>query len=332
MASAQVDGFRLAFAVGAGFALAGAAIALVLLRVRREDAIAGATHQAGQGYSRRGRAGGWTVWKGRRDVDEALDVKAAARGLEAQLRDQGRPQRAAGEKAYLKSDLDFYGATVPQIRRAVKAFRSGAPNLAHDDLIGLVQALWARPVHECRSAAITLLELYQDKLRPGDATLIERMLRESRTWALVDDLSASVMGPLVERCPELADTLDRWARDDDFWLRRSALLALLLALRRGEGDFARFGRYADAMLEEREFFIRKAIGWVLRDTASKRPTLVADWLRSRTQRVSGLTLRAAVKPLPAETRDQLLAGREAARRRGRGAAGRLSGAGRTDAG
>ena len=56
---------------------------------------------------------------------------------------------------------------------------------------------------------------------------------------------------------------------------------LLVALRQGGGDFERFGRYADAMLEEREFFIRKAIGWVLRDTGRKRPELVFEWLLPR---------------------------------------------------
>jgi len=86
------------------------------------------------------------------------------------------------------------------------------------------------------------------------------MLRASGTWALVDPLAADVMGSLVERCPELTATLDRWVADPDFWLRRSALLALLVPLRRGGGDFGRFAGYADQLLDEREFFIRKAIG------------------------------------------------------------------------
>ena len=107
--------------------------------------------------------------------------------------------------------------------------------------------------------------------------------------------------------------LDRWATDDDFWVRRSALLALLLPLRRGGGDFARFGRYADAMLEEREFFIRKAIGWVLRDTSRKRPELVYAWLRPRVARASGVTVREAVKHLPEAQRDEILAAYRTAR-------------------
>ena len=78
-------------------------------------------------------------------------------------------------------------------------------------------------------------------------------------------------GALVERFPELGSALDRWAKDADFWVRRSAILALLDPLRRGEGDFDRFSRYADAMLCEKEFFIRKAIGWTLREVSKRRP-------------------------------------------------------------
>jgi hypothetical protein len=71
---------------------------------------------------------------------------------------------------------------------------------------------------------------------------------------LVDPLAASVVGPLVERCSQLAFVLDLWAIDDDFWIRRSALLALLGGLRGGEGDFVRFATYFDSMLADKQFF------------------------------------------------------------------------------
>ena len=157
-------------------------------------------------------------------------------------------------------------------------------------------------------AATLLLERNTGLLRAPDAGLLEDLLRTSFTWALVDGLAANVAGSLVERYPELAGTLDRWAADDDFWLRRSALLALLVPLRQGAGDFERFGRYADQMLAEKEFFVRKAIGWVLRETAKRRPELVADWLAPRLHQASGVTVREAVKPLPPQLRDQLLGG------------------------
>jgi 3-methyladenine DNA glycosylase AlkD len=157
-------------------------------------------------------------------------------------------------------------------------------------------------------AAAGLLKARTALLGCVDVRLLEEMLRTSRTWALVDTLAADVMGELTERCPELTSTLDRWATDADFWLRRAAMLSLLRPLRRGEGDFVRFSGYADQMLTEKEFFIRKAIGWILRDTGRRRPQLVAEWLAPRVHRASGVTIREAVKPLPADLRDQLLAG------------------------
>jgi len=87
-----------------------------------------------------------------------------------------------------------------------------------------------------------------------------------------------------------------------------AILALLRPLRAGGGDFERFARYADAMLDEKEFFVRKAIGWVLRDVAKRRPELVAAWLAPRLHRASGVTVREAVKPLPGHVCFALLAG------------------------
>ena len=152
-----------------------------------------------------------------------------------------------------------------------------------------------------------LLGDHAEALIPADAALLERLIRQAGTWALVDELAPVVMGGLVERYPELAAALDRWAADEDFWVRRAALLSLLRPLRRGEGDFDRFARYADMMLAEREFFIRKAIGWVLRETGRRRPDLVAAWLEPRIGQVSGVTLREAVTPLPPDTAARLLA-------------------------
>lgn len=229
--------------------------------------------------------------------------------IDADLRAGGSTERAGRERAYLKSDLEHYGTPVPSVRAAVRAFRREHPDLDGPHVVGLASALWAAPVHERRTAAVEVLVAYLPALGPSDIGTIEQLLRDAHTWALVDPLAGDVVGALVERFPELGDVLDRWVADDDFWIRRSALLALLRPLRRGGGDFDRFGRYADALLHEREFFIRKAIGWVLRDTAKRRPELVYEWLLPRAARASGVTIREAVKPLSAEQRAAVLAAR-----------------------
>jgi 3-methyladenine DNA glycosylase AlkD len=222
---------------------------------------------------------------------------SAAR-LEARLRAIGTPTRAAGEKAYLKSDLQFLGVTVWQIRAEVKATLTEIGELDHDQLVALVEALWSEPIFDHRMAATVLLEMRSGLLDAADLPLLERLLRDSHTWALVDGLAADVIGSiLVADEGGTSRVLDRWATDDDFWMRRSALLAWLQPLRHG-APLDRFLGYADAMLDEKEFFIRKAIGWVLREVSKRRPAEVSEWLAPRTHRASGVTMREATKYLP----------------------------------
>ena len=230
-------------------------------------------------------------------MNTSLGSKSLARRIDAALRAHADPVRARGAKAYLKSDWEFIGVATPVFRRSIKEELAATPLRDRTALLTIVSALWADEVFELRAAAVELLDMHGPLLLPKDLALVERLVRESRTWALVDGLAAHVAGSLVERHPTLARTLDRWARDADFWVRRSAMLALLVPLRRGGGDFERFSRYADAMLDEREFFIRKAIGWVLRDTSKKRPAMIAEWLAPRMHRASGVTLREALKYL-----------------------------------
>ena len=238
-------------------------------------------------------------------VDELI---AALEGL-------GTEERAVNEKRYLKSppELHHIGVTVPAIRKVAKAFAQSHPELNHDELITLVKQLWSMQVHETRMIAIELLNERKDVLTATDSKLIEMMIGTSHTWAYVDNLSAMTMGGLVVRYPELNAVLDRWSNDENFWLRRAAMLALLIPIRNGGGDFERFGRYAESMLHEKEFFIRKAIGWILRDTSRKRPELVYEWLAPRAHLCSALTIREATRHLPPDQANRLRAATKSGR-------------------
>ena len=240
------------------------------------------------------------------EVDGVETSQGGAAEIAAALRLAGKPERAVNEKRYLKSSLEHYGASVPAITAVVKEFLARNRGMERGGLLSLVRELWERPVHETRMAAVELLCRQERLLESSDIGLLERLLRESRTWALVDPLAIKVVGPLVRRYPRLSSLLDRWSHDDDFWLRRTVLLSYLLPLRHGDSQaFTGFGAYADAMLEEREFFIRKAIGWVLREYSKKRPDGVFEWLLPRVRRASGLTFREGSKHLPEEQRRQL---------------------------
>ncbi len=217
----------------------------------------------------------------------------------------GTPLRAAHDRAYLRSDLRFYGATVPEIRRASAAFARAHPDLTRAELRAIVAALYASGWNEERSAAIALLAHYTAVLRESDLPWLAKLARDSDTWAHVDWLASDVIGGLVERYPASLKRLPVWARDTSFWVRRTALLAQLRTLSRGAGDFELFARLAAGMLDEREFFIRKAIGWILREVSKKRPTLTYGFLLEHRAEVSSLTLQEGAKYLPAAMRVKL---------------------------
>lgn len=240
---------------------------------------------------------GWDPDRPARRMPKPRRFATEVRAIEATLRPLGIPERAEGAKAYLKSDLDFLGVATPPLRASARAWLREHPDLDRAFLLGLVEALWARPLHELRAFGVELLQARRALLRSEDLDLLEDLLRRSRSWAYVDTLAIQIVGPLVERDPRLDARLDLWVKDEDFWIRRSALLALLLPLRRGEGDWPRFVRYADALLHEKEFFIRKAIGWVLREVSKQHPRWVRDFLREREERVSGVTRREAERYL-----------------------------------
>ena len=90
--------------------------------------------------------------------------------------------------------------------------------------------------------------------------------------------------------------LDAWVVDPDFWIRRSAVLALRSAVRRGD-QVDRLFDYAETLLPDQEFFVRKAVGWVLREVAPRHPREVSVWLREHIDEISLIALREALRKL-----------------------------------
>ncbi|SNS17998.1 DNA alkylation repair protein [Actinomadura mexicana] len=237
-----------------------------------------------------------------------MDVEGEAARILAELRAQADPVRAEGEKRYLKSGLVHIGVPVPALRKVALPAVKSRP--AREELVALAGTLWdvteqGRPVHEARMAAIEVLVKRAALLEPRDVGLAERLIRDSASWVYVDQLAEKVVGALVVRHPDLAKVLDAWVADPYMWVRRTAVLALLAGVRTGDPDLDRIDRYGDALRGEREFFIRKALGWVLRELSKKDPEWVAAWVEPRVDALSGVTLREALRHLPPEAATRL---------------------------
>jgi 3-methyladenine DNA glycosylase AlkD len=235
--------------------------------------------------------------------------RAAVRHFETRFQKLGSPTRAVSERAYMKSTLRFHGIDAKTLRAECAAFCKEHADLDRSALVPIVDALFATEWFDLRSAGIALLERRGKLLDLRDAPWLVELARQGACWAHVDYLVTKVIGPLVEADPSLPRHVRRWAKDADFWVRRVALLAQLRALRRGGGDFELFSEIAAPMLPEKEFFVRKAIGWVLREVSKKRPALVHGFLQTHGHLASGVTWREATKYLPAAMKRQLSADR-----------------------
>lgn len=234
--------------------------------------------------------------------------------LESELRQGGDPARAEAQRAYFKLDMQYLGTTLPETRAKVRAWLKAQQVTERDDVWAVATQLWSADAFQFRQAAVEVLDARRRVLGASDLADVEQLLRTSHTWALVDPLATNVVWAIASQdadgLPLPGDVLDRWAGDEDFWIRRSALLSQLRVVRPVDGDPTRFFGYADEMLDEREFFIRKAIGWVLRDMGRRRPDEVAAWVLPRAGRLSGVTRREVLKVLSDDQRQELSATRQ----------------------
>lgn len=213
-------------------------------------------------------------------------------GIRAALRDAGDPARAVGQQKYMKSALPFHGVTLPETRRIVRSVVAGEKDAA--TLRAAAVELWDEASHrEERYAALAILA------RPafrGDETLvplIEHMVRTGRWWDYTDELAHRIADLHDAHPSATAAIVRRWSIDDALWIRRSAIISQLG--RRDRVDPVLLADVIEPNRGDAEFFIRKAIGWALREYARVAP----DWVRAyvASHELSPLSRREALKHL-----------------------------------
>jgi 3-methyladenine DNA glycosylase AlkD len=208
------------------------------------------------------------------------------------------PVRAAWAQAYLKSELPVLGVRVPEVRSVVKAAAAGLPPASVDELKATVLELWRGATwREERYAAIDLTGLRLGAREQGMLAVYEEIIRSGAWWDLVDGVAHRLRGLLQAHREEMAPVLRRWSTDPDLWIRRASITAQLGA--KSATDTALLAAVIEANAADPEFFIRKAIGWALRDYARTDPDLVRAFVRRHGERLSPLSRREALRNRPA---------------------------------
>lgn len=216
-----------------------------------------------------------------------------AAAVRAVLRDAADPTLAPGQQAYMKSAMPFLGVRVPEVRRLTRETARGLTDA--DELRDAALELWrGAEYREERYAAQALMALRPLRGRLDMLDVHEEMVRTGAWWDHVDEVAHRLADLLDAHPAELAVELRVWADDADFWIRRVAIISQLQ--RKGATDRALLADTIEPNIADPEFFIRKAIGWALRDLARTDPEWVRGFVDAHPA-LSPLSRREALKHL-----------------------------------
>lgn len=211
------------------------------------------------------------------------------------LREAADPERAPGMQAYMKSSMPFRGVSLPAVRAITKAAARSHPPRALDELETAVRTLWDEA--EFREERYAASELLGEQIAAGRLELVplyEHLATTGAWWDHVDALSQRITVLHDTHPAETATIVRRWSTADDLWLRRLAIISQLG--RKERLDTELLTEVIEPNIADRDFFIRKAIGWALRQHARVDP----DWVRSFVADhpdLSNLSKREALKHL-----------------------------------
>lgn len=203
------------------------------------------------------------------------------------------PLRAGEMRAYMKDIAPFLGLTTPDRRVLSRTVLDGTPVRTRP-----TARRWRCAAGGCRSASTstspsTICSRHVRRLSSGFLPVARRLVSTVPWWDTVDALAAHVVGGLVAADPKLKADMDRWIEDDDLWVARTALLHQLRY--KDTTDTDRLFGYCVRQSAHPDFFIRKAIGWCLREYAKTDPQAVRDFVADERYRLSPLSVREALK-------------------------------------
>jgi 3-methyladenine DNA glycosylase AlkD len=200
---------------------------------------------------------------------------------------------AYGMRAYMRAQFVYLGIPTPLRRKSAATIIRGFAPAGTDDLRRAAEGLWQMPAREYQYIAVDLLLHHHARLNVRDLPWLFQLAQDKPWWDSVDSLVKVVSRVVRREKARGQPRMDLALRDKSFWVRRIAMLHQLGW--RDETDMERLFRYADTLAGEEQFFIRKAIGWALRDFAWHDPGAVRRYLEEARPRLSALSCREAGK-------------------------------------
>ncbi len=211
------------------------------------------------------------------------------------------PERAPAMRAYMRSELPFRGVSAVPLRKLCREVFDRHRLAGEATWRSVVLDLWDNAAYrEERYAAVALTghRFYRDFQRVETLDLYRHLVVTGAWWDLVDGIASNRVGPILRANPERVTPMMRsWAVDDDLWLRRAAILCQLGSKGETDVDLLAYavGQNLESSRHGREFFIRKGIGWALREYAKTDEAWVVRFVGEHEGELSGLSRREALK-------------------------------------
>jgi len=214
---------------------------------------------------------------------------------------------AQANQTYFRSTLLFHGISKKEINRIAKEVKKQCTSPAMDDVLLELSNLWCSDYHDEKTLAIVLASLFQQLFDGSHVrSLFKIWLEDCQSWDHVDEMCVCITGKIALRDVSLFDEFVDWSNADSMWVRRASLISHLPQIRSSFVSFAQLEKSCQILVQEPEFFIRKAIGWVLRELSEKRPNDAERIILELGNQSSGLTLREALRKFPPNRRTQIL--------------------------
>ena len=214
--------------------------------------------------------------------------------LELEFETNSDQNIAAGQMAYMRNQFKFYGIKTPKRREIQRPFLEKSYLPPKVELQQIVKTLWQKPQREYQFFAQELVFKYRRIFDKNDIALLEYMVTNKSWWDTVDYIAVKLIGPYFEYYPEQLDTyIEKWLASDSIWLQRCCLLYQLK--RKDKIDTQRLEYIIKRLLGSKEFFINKAIGWVLREYSRTNPSWVMNFVQRN--ELSPLSHREALRLL-----------------------------------
>lgn len=197
--------------------------------------------------------------------------------------------------AYMKGHFEFLGVAASERKTASKPWLIAAKSMQPEPLLEMVESRWTEPEREFHYVGTDAIRAGAKNLRATDLDRVHALIVKTPWWDTVDSLAVHTVGPMVRAHSELVAVMDEWIESENIWIARTAILHQLMY--KDATNIDRLFNYCEMRMGDTEFFIRKAIGWALRQYSRTNPDAVRIFVAANEGELSGLSKREALKHL-----------------------------------